>query len=57
MTRVLAATVLLGIAAAPAFACNYNASAASVAPTTQAATQPADTQTPPPAAPPAGTQG
>jgi len=54
MTRLFAAAVLLSIAAVPAFACDWNQSAASDDHTSTVASQPTDnTQTPPPPATPA----
>ncbi len=52
MTRLLAAALLLGLAAAPAFACEWNKSAESDGKTSTVASQPADQS-----AQPASTQG
>lgn len=52
MTRLLAAALILTAATAPAFACEWNKSAAAGAKPTTVAAQPADDQpAPPPATP------
>jgi hypothetical protein len=52
MTRLLAAALVLTLAAAPAFACEWNRSASVPHRTNTATSQPADDQgTPPPSTP------
>jgi hypothetical protein len=49
MTRLLIAAALLGFAAAPAFACDWNSAASTDTKSSTVASQPAtDTATPPP---------
>jgi hypothetical protein len=52
MTRLLAATVFLALAAAPAFACQWQKSASTESQTRTVASQPADDHSAPP---PSGT--
>jgi hypothetical protein len=52
MTRLLTAAVLLSLATAPAFACDWNSSASTdTKPSTVAAQPDADQTTPPPSTP------